>query len=116
VIERFKGSDGARLLRRALLDQVVVGHDDRVADQLQAVAALQEVEAKAVRLRTAAMPPRPIDSASLAAHNRVTRSSIALRSCLYFARIPPTSSMLNDEPTNPANYFHSGIDNFDRAP
>jgi predicted nucleotide-binding protein len=48
VIERFVGSDGERLLRRALLDQVVVGHDDGVAGQLQAVAVLQVVEAKAV--------------------------------------------------------------------
>jgi hypothetical protein len=33
AIERFVGSDGERLLRRALLDQVVVGHDDGVAGQ-----------------------------------------------------------------------------------
>ena len=43
MIERFKGSDGERLLRRALLDQVVVGHDDLVAGQLLAVAVLQEL-------------------------------------------------------------------------
>lgn len=54
MIERFQGSDGERRLRRALLDQVVVGHDDQVAGQLQAVAVLQEIEAKTVLITQSA--------------------------------------------------------------
>src|ERR1700679_4021981 len=65
---------------------------------------------------TAAMPPCPTARASLAAHKRVTRSSITLRSCSYFARIDSTSHMLDHEPAGAEDYFHGGIDNSDRAP
>jgi hypothetical protein len=30
--------------------------------------------------------------------------------------IDSTSPMLDDEPAGAADYFHAGIDNFDRAP